>query len=129
MSRYLQEISEIHINENLRHVRLSTQRVVGTARQLTVDRSDLLGDVRESLVKEIGALLHHRLEVILGFSSMLPCTLEIFLCAAKLALYTLQAFHGPSIGCHLVKLAVEGTDLLKQLLFELVVRLLDKVSM
>jgi hypothetical protein len=80
--------------------------------------------VRKSLIEEVGALFHHALKVVFSLPRMLPRILKFLLGAAKLVLNALQPLHGTSIRCHLVELAVQSADLLKQLLFKLVIRLL-----
>lgn len=99
------------------HLRLSTQRVIGALGQLTIDGANLLGNVREGFVEEVGTLMHHILKVILGPSSMLAGVLKILLRRLKLVLHALKTLHSARVGCHLVELTVEGPNLLKQLLF------------
>src|SRR2546430_15124843 len=47
-------------------VRLAAKRVIRRACQVPVNWSDLVGDVRESLIEKVGALLHNRFEGFLG---------------------------------------------------------------
>lgn len=106
------------------NLRLTTQGVIGTAREFTVNRPDLLGNVSECLVEEVGPRLHHGLKLFLGLSCRLPGVLEVLFGAAKFVLDTLQALHGTRIRRHLVEVAVENTDLFEQFILELVIGLL-----
>lgn len=104
---------------------MTTQGVIGTAREFTVNGPDLLRNMGECLVEEVGSQLHHGLKLFLGLSCRLSGVVEIFFGAAKFVLDTLQALHGTSIRCHLVKVTVENTDLVEQFILELVIGLLE----
>lgn len=92
---------------------MTTQGVIGAAREFTVNRPDLLRNVGECLIEEVGSLLHHGLKLFLGLSCRFPGVLEVLFGAAKFVLDTLQALHGASIRCHLVEVTVENTNLLE----------------
>lgn len=109
-------------------LRLPPHRQRRASGQIAVDGPDLLGDVREGFVKELEALLLDFAEVILGLLRSLSRLLKVFLGAFQPALHTFQPLDGSHVWCHLVQLAIEGGDLLLQLVIELLVRILDDLS-
>ena len=108
------------------HLRLSAQWVVGALGQLTIDRTDLLGDMREGLVEELRSLAHRFFVVLFGFPGMLAGFLEVLLRRLELVLHTLETLHGTRVGRHLVKIAVERSDRFEQLVLCLVVVLVTR---
>lgn len=106
-------------------LRLSSHRQRRASSQIAVDGPDLLGDVREGFVEELEALFLDLLEIILGLLRSLSCVLEVFFGAFQSALHTFQPLDSSHVWCHLVELAVESSDLLLQLVIELLVRILD----
>ena len=91
--------------------RLPTQWVIGTPRQFSVNRTNLLGDMGKGLVEKIGSLVHDRVKVILGFASVLSRLIKALLSVAQSILHALKTFHDTRIRSYLVKLAADGPDL------------------
>lgn len=108
-------------------LRLSSKGVISTTREFTVDRANVLGDMGESLVKEVGTGLHYGLELVLGFPCRLPGIFKVFLGAAKFVFNTLESVHGTSIRCHLVEITVQDANLLKKFILDLVIRILKEI--
>lgn len=87
----------------------------------------MLGDVGESLVKEVGPGLHYGLELVLSFSCRLPGTFKVFLGAAKFVFDTLESLHSTSIRCHLVEVAVQDANFFKKFILKLIIRVLKEI--
>ena len=94
--------------------------------KIFVDRLDLLGNMRKSLVKQVEAFLLDGCKVLLCFHGTLPCFLELIVDGSELLGYGLCTILGSHVWCQAVKLGVESGDALFELFIDLFAIILQR---
>lgn len=109
-------------------VGLAAEREGGAAGEVFVDVGDLFGDVRESFVEEVEALLLHLIEGLFGVFGCEACVFEVLFGGFEAGFHAVEALDGAHVGIELFEVGGEGIDCLLELFVDFVVGIPRNVS-